>query len=155
MLESAHPLAISGIITVAIGLVVLLTGYMQARKKNYKKHRQLMILAVITLALFLIQYLFRLGVLREETRFEGDESIRNYVYLPILVIHISFALITLGLINLHGRRTLNNEQFTESGVPYFPKEYRLNHRALGLRVFIFWLISYLGGVIVFVLLYLI
>ncbi|MHA2276103.1 MAG: hypothetical protein ACXAC2_10065, partial [Candidatus Kariarchaeaceae archaeon] len=64
-------------------------------------------------------------------------------------------LITLGLINVHGRRTLNNEQFTESGVPYFPKDYREKHRTYGFRVFTFWLISYLGGVIVFILLYLI
>ena len=72
-----------------------------------------MILAVITLALFLLQYLIRLGILREETKFEGDENFRNFVYIPILVIHITTAVITLGLIIKHGRKTLKNQQFSK------------------------------------------
>ncbi|MFV2016294.1 MAG: DUF420 domain-containing protein [Candidatus Heimdallarchaeota archaeon] len=155
MIDSAHPLAISGFITIAIGLVVLLVAYFQARSKNYKNHRKLMIFAVITLALFLLQYLIRLGILREETKFEGDENFRNFVYIPILIIHITTAVITIGLITKHGRRTLRNQQFTEQGVPYFPKEYRQDHRSYGKKVFLFWLISYLGGIIVFIMLYLI
>ena len=78
MIRSAHPLAISGFITIAIGLGVLLAAYFQARNKNFRNHRKLMIIAATTLALFLIQYVFRLGVLREETKFEGSDNVRNY-----------------------------------------------------------------------------
>lgn len=153
MLSSAHPLAISGIITIAIGLVVLLSGYFQAKNKNFKNHRRQMILAVITLSLFLIQYIIRLGVLKEETKFTGEENIRKFIYLPILITHVSFAILTLVLIVIHGKRTLRNQQFTNDFVPYFPKEYRVHHRSLGTKVFILWLISYIGGIIVFFLLY--
>lgn len=130
-------------------------AYFQAKNKNFKNHRKLMIFAAITLALFLVQYIYRLGVLREETKFEGDDNIRNFIYLPILVVHIITAVITITLIVKHGRKTLKNQQFTEQRVPYFPKEYRLEHRSSGKRVFLFWLISYLGGITVFILLYLI
>ncbi|MCE7734752.1 MAG: DUF420 domain-containing protein [Candidatus Heimdallarchaeota archaeon] len=155
MIRSAHPLAISGFITIAIGLAVLLAAYFQAKNKNFKNHRKLMIIAATTLALFLVQYIFRLGVLREETKFEGDDNIRNFVYIPILIVHVITAVITIGLIVKHGRKTLKNQQFTEQGVPYFPKEYRSDHRSTGKRVFLFWLISYFGGIVVFILLYLI
>ncbi len=153
MLNSAHPLAISGIITIAIGLVVLLLGYSEGKSKNFKNHRKLMILSVITLSLFLVQYVIRLGVLKKETKFEGNENIRKFIYLPTLVIHVSLAIITLGLIVIHGNRTLTNQLFTNEKIPYFPKEYRNHHRSLGQIVFILWLISYIGGIIVFFFLY--
>lgn len=114
-----------------------------------------MILAVTTLAAFLIQYLFRLGVLREETKFEGSENLKNFIYLPILIVHITTAVVTLVLIVKHGQKTLKNQKFSEQSVPYFPKEYKQDHRSNGKQVFTFWMISYLGGIIVFILLYLI
>lgn len=155
MIRSAHPLAISGFITIGIGLGVLLAAYYQAKNKNFKNHRKLMIIAATTLALFLIQYVYRLGVLREETKFEGDNNIRNFIYIPILIVHIITAVITIILIVKHGQKTLKNQQFTDLEVPYFPKEYRSDHRSTGRRVFLFWVTSYFGGIVVFILLYLI
>ncbi|MCH8907319.1 MAG: DUF420 domain-containing protein [Candidatus Heimdallarchaeota archaeon] len=154
-LAEAHPLAISGFLTIALGLYVLVWGYRQAKAKNFKKHRQLMITAAFVLAAFLVQYIFRAGVLRETTTFEGPRWIRNFVYIPILVVHISFAILTIISISIHLRRALSHELRTDQDVPYFPKDYRKPHRSMGKRTFQMWLISYVGGIIVFTLLYII
>lgn len=151
-IESASPLAISSFGTIAVGLMVLLFGYYQARSKNFKNHRSLMLVAAAVNAAFLIQYIVRFS-LGQETHFTGPEIVKNFVYLPILVIHITLAIATVGLVIIHLKRSLSHEQWTNRNVPYFDKEYRGNHRSFGKITFILWAISYVGGITIFLFLY--
>ncbi|MHA2502261.1 MAG: DUF420 domain-containing protein [Candidatus Kariarchaeaceae archaeon] len=148
-------LAVTGFVTIALGLIVLLMGYRMAKSKDFTQHRRMMITAVVVLFAFLIQYIVRAVFLGQETRFAGPMPIRNFVYLPILIVHITFAIITIVLIIRHLRQSLKMEQQTDAGQYYFPKEYRDSHRRLGRLTFTLWMFSYLGGIIIFLMLYII
>jgi len=148
-------LAVTGFFTIALGLIILLWGFISARSKKFNNHRKLMITAVFVLVAFLVQYIVRAAVLHQETRFSGPENIRNYVYIPILIVHISFAIITIVLISWHLTHSLKNEQETNQGAVYFPKDYRGKHRRLGRISFTLWMFSYLGGLTIFLMLYVI
>lgn len=152
-IENAPPLAISGFITIATGLVVLIAGYLQGKRKNLRSHKKLMMAAVFLAFAFLVQYIIRVSM-GEETKFEGNETIKNFVYLPILIIHIIFAIVTIAAVIVHVRRASRN-LLKNAKVPQFPKEYREQHRSFGKKVFNIWIVSYIGGIIVFVLLYVI
>ena len=152
-LSEAPPLAISGFITIALGLVVLIFAYRQAKSKNYKSHKQMMILAVTLNAAFLVQYLYRALVQREETHFDGPTTIRNFVYYPILAVHITGALIVIFLVLKHILEAYRNEKSQDSGIPYFESEYRERHRSFGRLVFRLWALTYAGGITIFLMLY--
>ena len=147
------PLAISGFITIALGLVVLIAGNIQGKKKKLKNHKRLMIAAVLLAFIFLVQYVIRFSM-GEETKFEGNEVIRNYVYFPVLIIHILFAHVTIVIVLIHVKRASQN-LIQNSDIPQFPKEYREQHKSFGKKVFPLWTTPYLGGILFFFLLYVI
>lgn len=153
MLSNTPPLAISGFITIAVGFFVLIWGIWAAKQKKYNQHKRVMQLAIIVLAAFLVQYIVRSSLEHKITHYHGPDFWRLYVFYPILTIHITFAIITIGLIVRHVLQARKNEQHTEAGAVYFPKEYRPNHHRLGTITYRLWLISYLGGIIVFIMLY--
>ena len=151
-IQEAPFLAITGFVTIALGLVLLIIAYQQALSKNFKNHKNLMLAAAVVNAAFLVQYITRF-VTGNETHFSGPETIRNFVYLPILSVHILTAIITIGLVILHLKRSLANELQAQGGVPYFDKDYRSDHRSFGRITFYFWIISFVGGIIIFLMLY--
>jgi len=150
--ETTPILATTGFFTIAAGLLVLLIGYQQAKSRNFKNHKYLMLGATAINGAFLIQYITRF-LMREETRFSGPTFVRDFIYLPILVVHITLAVVTIFLVLIHLKRTLSHEQQKESGEPFFQGEYRQDHRSFGLITFRLWAISFVGGIIVFLMLY--
>ncbi len=152
-LVNASPLAISGFFTILLGFVTLLVGLFYAKQRKYYLHRILMILAVIVDALFLSLYIIRF-LLGDETKFHGPETIRNFVYYPILIIHITLAVVTIVLVFVHLYKTFTNVKWQAKN-PYFEKEYRQVHRGFGRITSMIWIISYIGGITVFFLLYII
>lgn len=152
-LSNATPLAISGFFTIASGLIVVIFAYSQAVRKNYKKHKFYMKIAVTLNAAFLIQYITRVIVFHEITEFEGPNFVRTFIYLPILVIHITGAILNIGLIVVHVVQAYRNEKSQQSGIPYFKSDYRHRHRSFGKKVFYAWTFTFSGGIIIFFLLY--
>lgn len=152
--ESIPLLAVTSFFTIGAGLVVLLIAYYQARIKKLKNHKLLMLTAAVINAAFLVQYITRF-LTSEETPFHGPEVIRNFVYFPILAVHILTAIITIGLVLTHLKRSLDHEQTTPAGQPLFEKPYRMDHRSFGKVTFYFWLTSFVGGIIIFLMLYII
>lgn len=70
--------------------VLLIIGYLQIRKKNYKAHRQAMTGAFILGAIFLVCYvLYHLS--NESTPYGGVGAIR-YVYYFLLISHIVLSI---------------------------------------------------------------
>ena len=149
MFENTPVLAVTGFFTIALGLVLLLLGIMQAKLKKFNNHKIIMLITVLVQASFLVQYITRAFILKQETHFEGSEFIKNYIYLPILTVHIITAVISIYFILRHVLESLKNE---EKG-PQFKKEYRERHRSYGQKVFVLWLISFLGGITIFLMLY--
>ena len=152
--ESVPILAITSFVTIAAGLAVLLVAYIQARAKKLKNHKRLMIIATIINAAFLVQYITRF-LQGQETSFPGPIDFRNYVYYPILIVHILTAIITIGLVLRHLYLSLNNEEPQNTGIPYFEKPYRAYHRSFGKVTFYFWMTSFIGGISIFLMLYVI
>ncbi|HYM92795.1 MAG TPA: DUF420 domain-containing protein [Chitinophagaceae bacterium] len=87
--------------------VLLLTGLLAARLKQYLMHKWIMITAIILSSLFLISYICH-HLLAPETKFGGTGTIR-YVYFFILGTHIILAGIILPLILFTAYRALIGE----------------------------------------------
>ncbi|MDH5400856.1 MAG: DUF420 domain-containing protein [Candidatus Heimdallarchaeota archaeon] len=152
-INTASTLAVTGFFTIALGLTVLLIAFRMAKIRNFKNHRLLMLLAAVINAIFLVQYIIRFS-LGQETEFIGSSNIKYFVYYPTLVIHIFTAIISIILIIKHLTSSLKFEKTTTNNIPYFDKEYRDKHKSFGKITFLSWLISYCGGIIIFILLYL-
>lgn len=150
-ISEASPLAITGFITIFIGFWVLVLGITMAKRKQYANHKNFMWGAVIVNAIFLVLYVIRFAI-GDETHFSGPTAIRDFVYFPILTVHILFAIISIVLIFWHLKQTYRGVKWQEND-PYFEKEYRAIHRKMGRITFFFWFFSYLGGITVFLLLY--
>lgn len=84
--------------TLFTGLFVM--GWFQARKRQADAHHWLMLGGMISmLSFFIAYYLFRqLGVLAVEGKegFGGSQSLYDYVFIPVLTLHI--ILVIIGLI---------------------------------------------------------
>ncbi|MGE0645687.1 MAG: DUF420 domain-containing protein [Nitrospira sp.] len=84
--------------TVFTGLFIV--GWFQARRRQADAHHWLMLGGMISmLSFFIAYYLFRqLGVLAVEGKegFGGSQSLYDYVFIPVLTIHI--ILVIIGLI---------------------------------------------------------
>ena len=80
MISSEIPvLAITGFFTIGLGFFILISGYLQAKQRKFINHKKIMILSVIVLAAFLVQYVTRSVFLNQETHFDGPEIIKNYI----------------------------------------------------------------------------
>lgn len=152
-ISEAPLLAITGFVTIAFGLVILLLGYFSAIRKDYRLHYYMMLGAATLNALFLVQYIVRY-IMGQETHFEGSEVVRNFIYYPILTIHITLSIVVIFLIVKHLRNSLRELNWNQ-GNPYFKSPYTKEHRRFGKKLFYMWFGAYLGGIIIFFMLYVI
>jgi len=153
-IEAIPLLATTGFFTIAAGLIVLLIAYQQAKNKQFKNHKNLMLIAAGINGAFLIQYIARF-LMGNETPFGGPDFVHYYIFIPILVIHITGAIVTIFLVLIQLTRSLRHEMKSSTGTPYFDKGYRPTHRSFGRKTFYLWAISFAGGIIIFLMLYII
>ena len=73
-----------------------LLGWRAIKHKRVERHRRFMICAFVASSLFLASYLTRMALFGE-THFEGEGMIR-FVYLALLVSHVSLALVSAPLV---------------------------------------------------------
>jgi putative membrane protein len=129
---------ISGLAILTIG-----SGWYWIRDGEIKRHRTAMIGGVVLFATFLVLYLYKVA-LRGPTPFTGPEVIRQFVYLPLLAIHILLAVICVPLLYyvllLAVTRPIHE-------IP------QTRHPRIGRIAAPLWLISFSLGIIVYVLLY--
>jgi putative membrane protein len=81
----------------ATAIVTIATGVRAIRRRDIETHRKAMLLSACLFALFLILYLYRVA-LEGPTEFTGPDMIYQYVYLPMLAIHILFAIVAVPLV---------------------------------------------------------
>lgn len=124
-------------------LVTIATGWRLARRRRIRYHRLAMLVSVTLFALFLIAYLYKVSV-EGPTPFSGPTPIRQFVYLPILTIHISLALITIPLVYYV---LLIAYTHSIGSIPQTP------HPRVGQVAASLWLISFSLGLVVYLLLY--
>jgi putative membrane protein len=91
----------------SIVAVLLLTGLLAVKLKEYMVHKWIMITSIILSSLFLISYICH-HLLAPETKFGGAGTIR-YIYFFILGTHILLAGIILPLVLFTAYRALVGE----------------------------------------------
>ena len=77
----------------AVASALLVAGWIAIRKRRVRLHRQLMVLAFVASALFLVSYLTYHWV-HGDTRYQG-EGVLRIVYFFILVTHIVLSIVVL------------------------------------------------------------
>jgi putative membrane protein len=127
--------------TVAIGTIGV--GVWFARRRAYRKHRAMMLTSLGLFALFLVLYLYKV-VLEGAATFPGPESVYTFVYLPLLAVHILLAIVCIPLLYyvllLAVTRPISELQGTA-------------HRRVGRVAAALWLVSFVLGDAVYLLLY--
>lgn len=138
---NAIPL-VNAIISV-LAILTIGAGWYWIRDGQIERHRRAMLTAAVLFAGFLTLYLYKVA-LQGPTPFTGPTIIRQFVYLPLLAIHITLAVITIPLLYyvllLAITRPVNEIPLTR-------------HPRIGRVAATLWLISFALGIVVYILLY--
>ncbi len=81
----------------ATAIVTILAGIRAIRRRDIERHRLLMLASTGLFALFLVLYLYRL-TLEGPSEFPGPDVVYRYVYLPVLAVHITFAVVAVPVV---------------------------------------------------------
>jgi uncharacterized membrane protein YozB (DUF420 family) len=122
----------------ALSAIWLLAGYVYIKRGAREAHRNCMIAAVITSAVFLVSYLTYHSLVKGVTRFQGPSGWRA-VYLLILTTHsiLAAAIVPMVIIN----------------VRYATKQRWESHKRLARWLWPLWMYVSVTGVVVYAMLY--
>lgn len=126
---------------VAIGTIV--AGVRFIRRGEVAKHRAMMFASLALFVTFLALYLYKVA-LAGTTQFGGPEIIYRFVYLPTLAIHILLAIVCIPLL-YYVLLLATTRPVAEL--------YETSHRRVGRVAAALWLVSFVLGNVVYVLLY--
>lgn len=136
------PLVNALISAVAIGTIAV--GWRAIRRGDIERHRVAMLASFGLFVGFLVLYLYRLTVTGGPQPFPGPDAVYQFVYLPLLAIHIFLAIVCIPLLYyvllLAGSRPVTE-------IP------QTSHARIGRVAATLWLISFSLGIVVFVLLH--
>ncbi len=124
-------------------IVTIVSGWRAIQQGDVESHRNWMLASFGLFGAFLVFYLYRVA-LEGPQAFGGPETIRQFVYLPTLAIHILLAVICVPLVFYVLLVALSR-----------PTEeiYRSRHKSAGQIAAALWLISFSLGIVVYVMLY--
>jgi putative membrane protein len=127
----------------AIGTI--LAGVRAIRRGNVARHRTAMLTSAALFGTFLVLYLYRIS-LEGPTEFGGPTAVKQFVYLPILAIHILLAIACIPFVYwaLLLAMTHRIDELPDTSHP------RVGRIAASL-----WLVSFALGVTVYTLLYIV
>lgn len=126
----------------AATLVCILAGWYWIRNGEVERHKKAMVSAFALILLFLVIYLFRVG--GGETKiFDGPEFVRNFVYLPMLAVHLFLSIVAVPVV-LYA---------VLLGLTHTPDELtETPHRRVGRIAAASWAVSLFLGVVTYVML---
>lgn len=134
-------------LNVAISLAAIASisaGWYWIRAGAVEKHRLAMIAATLLFAGFLVLYLYRLILLGGPEPFPGPETVYQFVYLPLLGVHILLAIVCIPLVYYALLLAFS----------YSVGELRrTRHAAVGRVAASLWVISFSLGIVVYLLLH--
>ena len=129
-------LSIAAIGTISYGVVSI-------KRHNIQRHRAAMLASTGLFALFLLLYLYRIS-LEGPTTYPGPDLLYQYVYLPMLAVHILLAILCIPFVYY---ALLLASTHPISQLP------NTNHPRAGRIAAALWLISFALGVLVYLQLY--
>jgi putative membrane protein len=130
----------------AISLTAILTilaGVRAIRQGAIRRHRAAMLASTLLFASFLGLYLYRLS-LEGTTVFAGPDLIRQFVYLPVLAVHILLAIVCIPFVYY---ALLLASAYPVPELPETP------HPRVGRIAASLWLVSFALGIVVYLMLY--
>lgn len=123
-------------------LLCILAGWRWIRRGEVRKHRAAMISAFSLIILFLLIYLFKVGG-GGTKEFVGPTLVRNYLYLPMLAVHLVLSIVSVPVV----------VYAIVLGLTHTPEELRETpHARVGRVAASAWSLSLFLGVIAYVLL---
>ncbi|WP_313695948.1 DUF420 domain-containing protein [Halorarum halobium] len=129
-------LSLAAIVTISLGVRFV-------RRDEYGRHRAAMLVSTGLFATFLVLYLYRVAILGP-TDFPGPAGVEQFLYLPILVVHVSLAVVCVPVViyvlTLAATRPIGDLFDTR-------------HARVGRIAASLWVISFTLGVLVYALLY--
>jgi putative membrane protein len=126
----------------ASALTCLLAGWRAIRAGRVSLHRGLMLAAMVLISIFLLLYVTRVS-LGGVKAFPGPVSVRAYLYLPALVIHIILSILSVPLVVYNAFVGLTLP------VGHIP---RTPHPRVGRVAVVLWSVSLSLGILVYLLL---
>jgi putative membrane protein len=127
----------------AVAIVTIALGWRSIRDGAIKRHRALMVTSTVLFGTFLVLYLYRIS-LEGPQSFGGPPVLYQWVYTPILAIHILLAIVCIPLVYyvllLAGTRPI--ESIPETA-----------HARVGRVAASLWVVSFSLGIVVYLLLY--
>lgn len=125
----------------AIGTI--LAGVRAIKAGHVDRHRRFMLVSFGLFAAFLLLYLYRVAI-HGPSPFGGPERIRQFVYLPILLVHIGLAILCVPFVFY---------ALLSAGTRQIEAIYGSNHPRVGRVAATLWLISFSMGIVIYTLLY--
>jgi putative membrane protein len=142
-LLAAIPHANAVISTAAI--VTILLGVQYARRGEYERHRRLMLVSLGLFAAFLVLYLYKVAI-QGPADFPGPATVEQFIYLPVLAVHILLAVACVPLLYYVLLLALTRP---------ISEVFDTQHRRVARVAASLWLVSFVLGNVVYVLLYLV
>jgi putative membrane protein len=125
----------------AIG--TLTTGVRAIRRGDVDRHRRRMLATTGLFAVFLTAYLYRVA-LEGPTEFAGPAAVEQFLYLPLLAIHILLAVVAVPLVIYVLLLALTHD------IGELPQT---RHPTVGRVAAALWLVSFTLGIVVYLMLY--
>ena len=125
------------------GFVAVADGWRRIRGGDVTAHRRRMVAGLAAFAAFLALYLYRLAVVGTK-EFPGPEPVYTYLYLPVLGAHMLTAVLCVPLLVYVALLATTRP---------VPEIRRSLHPRVGWVAAALWLVSFAGGVAVYLLLY--
>ena len=126
-----------------VAIVTILAGVRFVRRGDVARHRAMMLTSFALFALFLVLYLYKVA-LEGPATFPGPGAVYRFVYLPLLAVHILLAIVCVPL--LYYVLLLATTRPVSA-------IYDTAHRRVGRVAAALWLISFVLGNVVYLLLY--
>lgn len=126
-----------------VAVAAILLGWRAIRRGRVCRHRLAMVTAAGLFAAFLLLYLYKV-VLEGTAAFPGPATVYRFVYLPLLGIHMTLAVVCVPLLYYV---LLVGLTHPVSAIP------ATHHPRVGRLAAPLWLTSFVLGVVVYLLLY--
>jgi putative membrane protein len=126
-----------------VAIATIVVGVRAIRRDDVARHRRAMLTTLGLFALFLVLYLYKVAV-QGPTPFEGPAVIDQFVYLPLLVVHVLLAVVCIPLLYYVLLVALTRP---------VPEIRESLHPRIGRIAAALWLISFALGTAVYLLLY--
>lgn len=127
----------------AVAIATILAGWRWIRRGAVERHRAAMLVSFVLFAAFLALYLYRVSI-EGPTEFPGPETVYQFVYLPVLAVHILLAVVCVPLLYYV---LLLAATRAPAELP------ATNHKRVGRVAASLWLVSFTLGIVVYALLY--